>query len=125
MQEGLGRHCEVHNHLPSVQGRVLVTIREEIQEAWDSGAIFYITFDPRTPGVVIPGWLLDRPEVTFAYSTRLHPPITSFCASHGDVSAVLSFDGVPHLCVVPYDAFRYPTSDNVVSLAEWRAQRGR
>lgn len=109
-------------------------LRLAIQDAWDRGDEFFLTFYPKEEGVAIPDYLRSKPTVTFSICSRYSaPPITSFCASERDVSAVLNFDGMPYFCVVPYAALCLavallypapaPAKGNVVDLRDWKARK--
>lgn len=104
-------------------------LRLAIQDAWDRGDEFFLTFDPKEEGVAIPDYLRSKPTVTFSLCSRYSaPPITSFCASKHSVSAVLNFEGMPYFCVVPYAALclaAAPAESNVVDFREWKARRVR
>lgn len=65
----------------------------------------WVTFDPRSNGVVVPDHLASDPKLTLMFGYGLNPPIPDIAITEGAVSGTLSFEqrGL-RLCVVPWQA---------------------
>lgn len=67
------------------------------------GSVF-VYLDPREPGVRVPPWLADQPQLVLQIGLDLPVPIPDLRVDDGGVSGTLSFNRAPHACAVPWEA---------------------
>lgn len=89
---------EVHQVTPYQLRKIK---REFFSRALQSG-VASLHFDPSMPGTVVPDRFRGQSILVLNYSYRYH--ISDFNFDDNEVVASLSFGGVPHRCVVPWDA---------------------
>jgi stringent starvation protein B len=64
----------------------------------------HLHLDPRAPGVVVPAWFKQQPQLVLQVGMNLPVPIPDLYFDDEKMSCTLSFNRSPFFCIVPWDA---------------------
>ena len=84
-----------------------MAVESQIQQ---TGSV-YVTLDARHAGVSVPSVFSDRSMLTLHIGNNMPVPIPDLAILESGISATLSFDREPHLCVIPWAAVYALSSD--------------
>jgi stringent starvation protein B len=78
--------------------------KQELVERLIADGPVLIHLDPRRDHVSVPARLAGGPRLVLRFGYDLKPAITDLEIGDGGLSGTLTFGGVPHHCVLPWDA---------------------
>ena len=64
----------------------------------------HLHLDPRAPGVVVPAWFKQQPQLVLQVGLNLPKPIPDLYFDDEKMSCTLSFNNSPFFCIVPWDS---------------------
>jgi stringent starvation protein B len=64
----------------------------------------HLHLDPRAPGVVVPAWFKQQPQLVLQVGTNMPVPIPDLYFDDEKMSCTLSFNRSPFFCIIPWDA---------------------
>lgn len=64
----------------------------------------HLHLDPRAPGVVVPAWFKQQPQLVLQVGMNLPVPIPDLYFDDEKMSCTLSFNRSPFFCIIPWDA---------------------
>jgi stringent starvation protein B len=64
----------------------------------------HLHLDPRAPGVVVPAWFKQQPQLVLQIGMNMPVPIPDLYFDDEKMSCTLSFNRSPFFCIVPWDA---------------------
>ncbi len=64
----------------------------------------HLHLDPRAPGVVVPAWFKQQPQLVLQVGMNMPVPIPDLYLDDEKMSCTLSFNRSPFFCIIPWDA---------------------
>lgn len=64
----------------------------------------HLHLDPRAPGVVVPAWFKQQPQLVLQVGMNMPVPIPDLYFDDEKMSCTLSFNRSPFFCIIPWDA---------------------
>jgi len=92
--------------------------RELVEQLIGDGAVL-VHLDPRREGVSVPDRLATSPRLVLRFGYDLRPEIHDLEVGEDALSGTLAFGGVPHHCVLPWDAIYAVVSEDTGKGMVW------
>lgn len=81
-----------------------IPTKKDVTLALLQGPSVFVHLDPRKPGVVVPPWFKQQPQLVLQIGLNMPVPIPDLDVSDEGITCTLSFNRSPHWCKLPWSA---------------------